>query len=95
MEVGGPSNLSLNDLATLIERRFNAPGKRRHVPLIAMRVLPPIIRPFNELTARLISLGLYAATQSTPFPGWKASADRFGVAPRTVEAYLEQMAPAP
>jgi hypothetical protein len=25
------------------------------------------------------------------FPGWKTSADRFGVAPRTVESYIEQM----
>ena len=91
VEVGGPSNLSLNDLATLIERRLNAPWKRRHVPVMAMRVLPPSIRPVNGLTARLISLGLYAATESAPLPGWKASADRFGIAPRTVEAYLEQM----
>ena len=57
-----------------------------------MRVLPSLIRPFSELTARLISLGLYAATQSAPFPGWKTSADRFGVSPRTVETYVEQMA---
>ena len=90
VEVGGPSNLSLSDLATLVERRLNASGKRRHVPVIAMRALPPIVRPFNELAARLMSLGHYAATQSVPFPGWKASADRFGVAPRTVETYLEQ-----
>jgi hypothetical protein len=32
---------------------------------------------------------------STPFPGWKASADRFGVTPRTVETYIDQMAPNP
>ncbi len=38
-----------------------------------------------------MTLGLYAATESAPFPGWKQSADRFGVAPRTVETYVEQM----
>jgi NADH dehydrogenase len=92
VEAGGPSDVSLNDLATLVERRLKASGKRRHIPVAAMRVLPTIIRPFNEVTARLISLGYYAATMSTPFPGWKASADRFGVAPRTVEAYIDQMA---
>ena len=67
-------------------------GKRRHVPVAALRLLPPIVRPFNEVAARLMTLGLYAATQSVPFPGWKASADRFGVAPRTVETYVDQMA---
>ena len=91
IEVGGPSNLSLNDLATLLERRLKASGKRRHVPVAAMRLLPPLVRPFNEVTARLMTLGLYAATRATPFPGWKAAADRFGVSPRTVETYLEQM----
>ena len=92
VDAGGPSNLSLNDLATLVERRFKSSGKRRHVPVLALRLLPPIVRPFNEVAARLMTLGLYAATESAPFPGWKQSADRFGVAPRTVETYVEQMA---
>jgi uncharacterized protein YbjT (DUF2867 family) len=91
VDAGGPSNLSQNDLATLVERRFKSSGKRRHVPVAALRLLPPIVRPFNELSARLMTLGLYIATEATPFPGWKKSADRFGVAPRTVETYVEQM----
>jgi hypothetical protein len=56
-----------------------------------MRLLPPVVRPFNEVAARLMTLGLYSATRAAPFPDWKASADRFGVAPRTVETYIEQM----
>jgi uncharacterized protein YbjT (DUF2867 family) len=92
VEAGGPSDVSLNDIATLVERRFPSKGKRRHVPVLAMRVLAPIVRPFDEAAARLMSLGLYAATQAVPFPGWKTSADRFGLAPRTVETYVEQMA---
>jgi uncharacterized protein YbjT (DUF2867 family) len=91
VDAGGPSNVSLNHLATLLEQRFQATGKRRHTPLLMMRILPPIVRPFNELTARLISLGLFAATEATPFPDWKISADRFGVAPRTVEQYVAEM----
>ena len=89
VEAGGPSNVSQNDLATLVERRLKSSGKRRHVPVAALRLLPPIVRPFNEVAARLMTLGLYAATESTPFAGWKTSADRFGVAPRTVETYVE------
>ena len=92
VEIGGPSNLSQNDLTTLIERRFNRRAKRRHVPVIALRLLPPIVRPFNEVTARLMSFGLDAATVPQPFADWKVSAERFGVVPRTVETYLEQMA---
>jgi uncharacterized protein YbjT (DUF2867 family) len=91
VEAGGPSNVSQNDLATLVERRLRSSGKRRHLPVAALRLLPPVVRPFNEVAARLMTLGLYAATESVPFPGWKTSADRFGVSPRTVETYVDQM----
>jgi NADH dehydrogenase len=91
IDVGGPSNVSQNDLAALVERRFSAKGKRRRIPVAAMRLLPPIVKPFNELAARMMTLGLYSATEAKPFPQWKVAADRFGVAPRTVETYVEQM----
>ena len=91
VEAGGPSNISLTDLATLVERRLGTSGKRRHVPVLAMRLLPPLVRPFNEVAARLMTLGLYVATRSQPFPDWKVSADRFGVAPRPVETYVAEM----
>jgi NADH dehydrogenase len=91
VEVGGPSNVSQNHLATLLERRFNSSGKRRHIPVAAMRLLPPVVRPFNELAARLMTLGLYSAAYSEPLPEWKKAADRFGVQPRSVEQYIEQM----
>jgi NADH dehydrogenase len=90
VDAGGPSNLSQNEIAALLERRLKSPPKRRHVPVAALRLLPPIIRPFDEVTARLMTLGLYSATLAAPFPDWKKSADRFGVAPRTVEAHLDQ-----
>jgi uncharacterized protein YbjT (DUF2867 family) len=90
IEIGGPSNLSQNDLATLVERHLKSPGKRRHVPVVALKILPPVVRLFSEVTARLMTLGLYSATESKPFPAWKAAADRFGVMPRTVEAYLSR-----
>ena len=71
VDAGGPSNVSMNQLATLLERRLKSSGKRRHVPVMAMRLLPPLVRPFNEVGARLMTLGLYSATASVPFPEWK------------------------
>ena len=91
IDIGGPSSMSQNELATVVERRFKSSGKRRHVPVVALRLLPPLVKPFNEVAARLMTLGLYSATGDKPFPGWKAAADRFGVAPRTVETHVEQM----
>lgn len=93
VDAGGPSNMSQNDIATIVERHLKSPGRRRHIPVAAMRLLPPIVRPFNEVAARLMTLGLYAAAYAEPFPGWKASADRFGLTPRTVEEYVSSTAP--
>ena len=91
VEAGGPSNVSQNHLVSLLERRFNVSAKRRHVPVAAMRLLAPVVRPFNEVAARLMTLGLYSATESQPFAGWQESADRFGVAPRTVEDHIARL----
>ena len=92
IDIGGPSDKTLNDLASLLEARFQSSGKRKHVPVAAMRLLPPIVRPFNEVAARLMTLGLFAATRSTPFPDWKKAADRFGVTPESVEDHVLRMA---
>ena len=91
VEAGGPSNVSQNYLASLVERHLQSSGKRRHIPVAAMRVLPPIVRPFNEVAARLMTLGWHAATQPQAFPEWQTNAARFRLAPRTVETYVEQM----
>lgn len=91
IDVGGPSDVSQNDLATLIERHLNKRARRRHVPVAAMRLLPPLIRPFNEVTARLMTLGFYSATMATPFPNWQAAANRFSISPRSVERHIDQL----
>ena len=91
VDAGGPSNVTQNHLVTLLSDRMNLKVKRRHMPVALMRVLPPIVRPFSELTARLISLGLYSAAYAEPFHDWKRSADRFSVQPRSVEEHISQM----
>jgi uncharacterized protein YbjT (DUF2867 family) len=87
-DVGGPSNTTQEHLASLLEQRLNIRAKRRHVPVALMRLLPPVVRPFNELAARLMTLGLYSAAYAEPFHEWQAAADRFGVRPRTVEEHV-------
>ena len=88
VEIGGPSNVSLNDLASMVEKKVGKSGKRKHIPVFAMKYLPYVVRPFNEVAARMMTLGLFAATEARPFPDWKKNADRFGVNPRTAETYV-------
>jgi nucleoside-diphosphate-sugar epimerase len=91
VDAGGPSNVTQNQLASLLEQRLNVTAKRRHVPVALMRLLPPMVKPFNELASRLMTLGLYSAAYSEPFNEWNASADRLGVRPRTVEEHVAQI----
>jgi uncharacterized protein YbjT (DUF2867 family) len=93
IQFGGPSNVSFNDLATLVEHQLGVPSKRRHIPVPVMKVLAPVIKPFNEVAARLISLGLYSATNSAPFPEWRKTAERFGLTPRSVDDYINTLTP--
>ncbi len=91
VDAGGPSDMSSNDVVTLVERKLGSKGKRRHIPARLLGILPPVLRPFNEVAARLVSLGHYAATHDSSFPQWKVNADRFGVRPRSVEQYVADL----
>lgn len=90
IEVGGPSNIAYKDLAAQVERKLGHSGKRRAIPLAALKYLPPVVKLFNEVAARKMTLG-YQATLHNPFDRWKAAADRLGVSPRTTEAFVAEM----
>jgi uncharacterized protein YbjT (DUF2867 family) len=90
VEIGGPSTMSMNDLTSLVEKQLGRGGRRRHVPVFAMKLFPPVVRMFDELAARMMTLG-YFATLERPFAGWRNAADRFGVHPRTVEEYITSL----
>ena len=91
VEIGGPSTMSMNDVATLVEKQLGRGGRRRHIPVFAMRLLPPVVRLFDERAARLMTFG-YFATGDHPFTRWQAAAERFGVHPRTLEDYVSRLA---
>lgn len=54
VDVGGPENLTFNELAALV-RPGAAP---RHVPRVALRVLGQAARPFRPALARMARMGL-------------------------------------
>ena len=74
----------------LIEDAIRRSGVPYVIPVFAMTLLPPVVRMFDELAARLMTLG-YFATIERPFPGWKQAANRFGVRPRTLEEHIARV----
>jgi len=62
IEVGGPENLTMNQVAEIFERASGRQAKKRHIPLLMMRVMSILMRPLNPAMSRLICNGIYMDT---------------------------------
>jgi hypothetical protein len=51
-----------------------------------------VARPFNEVAARMASMGYWMTRTERPFPEWGVAARRFGVEPMTVEQFAQRFA---
>ncbi len=59
IEVGGPENLTMNQVAEIFERTSGRQAKKRHIPLLMMRVMSILMQPLNPAMSRLIRNGIY------------------------------------
>ena len=91
--VGGPSTLTAAEVVDRIEAAWGLTVRRKSLPVPVMGMMRRLVAPFNERLGRQISLGYWSATTPVPCPGWRDTARRFGVEPRTVEDYLEEPGP--
>jgi uncharacterized protein YbjT (DUF2867 family) len=88
IEVGGPSNISFDGLVTLFEEHMGVQARRRRIPVAVLWLGGLLLRPFNEVAARLMRMGYFTATSDQRFPNWQMAADRFGVSPQSIEAFV-------
>lgn len=51
-EIGGPENLTFNELAAAVQRARGRRGRPRHLPRMALRVMAVAMRPFNPSLVR-------------------------------------------
>jgi uncharacterized protein YbjT (DUF2867 family) len=63
IEIGGPENLSLVQVAETFERVTGRTSRKSHVPLPLMRVMTVLMRPFNPALSRQIAAGVYMDTE--------------------------------
>jgi hypothetical protein len=54
IEVGGPQNLTVNQLLEIFQTQTGASGAKRHVPRAAMRLASRVLRPINPMRAQQI-----------------------------------------
>jgi nucleoside-diphosphate-sugar epimerase len=62
IEVGGPENLTMNQVAEIFERVSGHQAKKRHIPLPVMRMMSILMQPINPALSRQIRAGIYMDT---------------------------------
>jgi NADH dehydrogenase len=67
IEIGGPENLTLEQVVATFERVSGRTAQRTYIPLPAMRAMAAVLRPFNPARARLIELGIRMDTTDQTF----------------------------
>jgi NADH dehydrogenase len=78
IEVGGPENLTFNQIAEIFERASGRQAKKRHVPLPMMRVMSVLMQPVNPALSRQIRAGIYMNTANLRYD-MTETARTFGV----------------
>ncbi len=70
VDIGGPENLTLLEVAAVFERVAGRTGTRTHLPVPLLRVLGTLLRPFSPVFARQAAAGALIATVPQTFnPG--------------------------
>lgn len=67
IEIGGPQNLSLTQLARLIARAAGREAREQHIPLAMMRAMHLLTLPINPAFSRQIAAGIYMDTHDMTF----------------------------
>lgn len=62
VDIVGPENLTLLEVAAIFDRIRGEPSRKRHIPVVMMRILPTLVAPFNPVFARQVRLGRLIAT---------------------------------
>ncbi len=62
IDIFGPENLSLLDVAAVFERVNGSPARKQFLPVAVMKALSRLVRPFNPVFARQVAAGALMAT---------------------------------
>jgi nucleoside-diphosphate-sugar epimerase len=89
VDIFGPENLSLLDVAAVFERIKGGAVRKRFLPVTVMRILSGIVKPFNPVFARQVAAGaLMATVPQTVDPS--ASRSKWNVATTRLEDWARE-----
>ncbi len=91
LEIGGPENVSMNQLLATVERVTGKSGRVDHVPLPVLRLLSHLLRPFRPALAGLIGAAVVMDTWDMSFDT-SATARRFpAIIPTPLESVVREL----
>lgn len=67
VEMGGPDNVTKNQIAEMYARFSGKPLKKMNVPTGVMKVMGPILRPIQPVLSRLMSFSVWTDTADQTF----------------------------
>jgi uncharacterized protein YbjT (DUF2867 family) len=67
IEMGGPDNVTKNQIADMYMHFSGKNAKISHVPVGMMKVMAPIMRPFQPVISRLMTLSVWVDTTDQTF----------------------------
>ena len=67
IEMGGPDNITKNQIADMYMRFSGKQAKVNHVPVAMMKVMAPIMRPFQPVISRMMTLSIWTDTTDQTF----------------------------
>jgi NADH dehydrogenase len=82
--VGGPDNLSQNEMVAVYEKVLGVSVKRRYLPVPVLRVLKAVVGPFHSVARRILTMGALMATSDSSFDARPLHAE-FDWRPRSYE----------
>ncbi|MEO6001217.1 MAG: SDR family oxidoreductase [Chitinophagaceae bacterium] len=87
--IGGPENLSRNEIVALYGRLLHIKPRVTHIPDLLLNFLSKLIQPFHPGIGRIIKLSVYSE-KSNAIMDPADSIQQFGLQPTTVEEFVKK-----
>jgi uncharacterized protein YbjT (DUF2867 family) len=91
IEIGGPENLTFNQVAELFEEVSGRPAKKKHVPLPMLHVMRLLSRPFNPILSKQITAGILMDTKNQVYD-MNSTLERYPIKQKRLNEIAQQMA---
>ena len=67
LDIGGPDNVTRREIVAMYEQHAGQRARVRYVPVRAMRVLSPMLRPIDPVASRLMAIGAWSESTDQTF----------------------------